>query len=296
MKTKDFVIVAGLQTEIVSRLSEKFEERDGKLVPLRGLQCPAGYTDEYVARLYGRVAKTLKTFVPLDREMLFRDVTLTLLYVDRPERGVHALLDGFGVEALVAPLRLPQVERMRTPNEVGHVVNMSMKAIRTAMRRVRALRSAIVEEVTNRDNKTCLLLPPKTFGRGFDLVKEQVIIAARDGEQSDDLRRRIRHVSRSLPTSEGKYFIGDRKLVFRCPPKARARHGLAPIWGEGEHESPCVIRGRLRFGTSFDARFHYDCNVDGRRIKTLPGCHESRPVSRRWRHANIAPNDHVRKK
>ena len=48
----------------------------------------------------------------------------------------------------------------------------------------RSLLAVIAEEVTNRDNKTCLLLPRKNFGREidrvFDCVRDQVKVMSRD--------------------------------------------------------------------------------------------------------------------
>lgn len=286
--------MAGLQAEIMSRLAAKFEKRDGELIPLRGLRCPAGYTEEYVGRLYGRVANELEKLSSDKRDRLLHGSTLTILYARRPERGDGALLERFGVEALLAPLSVPQNVRMRTSNEIGHVVNMLIKTIRRALRRLRPLQSVILEEVTNRDNRTCLLLPPKTFGGRFQTVREQVYAAVHNGDGTDDFRARLNRVSNSFPTARKNYFIGDRGIIFRAPAKAGARHGLAPMWKDGAHESSCIIRGRLRFGISFDPRFHYDCEVGNRRTKTLPGCHEPQTVRRNRQHVNIAPNDNVR--
>lgn len=251
-------VVRSVRERWESQKAAKFEKRDGRLIPLRGLRCPAGYTEEYVRRLYLRVATELKKLSSGNRERLLNDATLTLLYVERPERGDLALLDRFGVEALLAPLRVPQNVPIRTANEIGHAVNMLMRTIRQALRRLRPLQTVILEEVTNRDNKTCLLLPPKTFGGGFQTVREQVYAAVRDGDGVDDFRTRLSRISNSFPTARRNHFIGDRGIVFRSPAKAIARHGLAPIWEEGTHEPSCVIRGRLRFGISFDPRFHYD--------------------------------------
>ena len=276
------------------RLATKFEKREGELVPLRGLRCPDGYTEKYAARLYQRVANELKKLSSGNRERLLHDATLTLLYVERCERGGNALLERFGVEALLAPSSVPQIVLMRTPNEIGHVVNMLIRTIRQALRRLRPLQSVILEEITNRDNKTCLLLPPKTFGGRFRTVREQVQMAVRNGDSPDEFRTRLSRLSNSFPTARRNHFIGDRGIIFRSPAKASARHGLAPIWEDGTHEPSCVIRGRMRFGMSFDPRFHYDCEMGNRRIKRLPSCHEPQTVRRGGRYVNVAPNDNVR--
>ena len=294
MKRRDFVVVAGLQPEIMSRLATEFEKRNEELVPLRSLRCPSGYTESYVSELYERVANELKKLVSPSRKTLFHNANLTLLYVDRPERPDDALLDKFGVEALPVPLGALYMAPTRTSNQMGNVVNRLIKTIRQAMARVRALRWAIGEEVTNRDNRTCLLLPPKAFGRGFQTVRKHVYAAARNGEGPDEIGRRLKQLRNTIPVKDRKYFVGDKGLVFICPAKAADRHALAPLWGDDSHNASCVIRGRLRFGVSFDPRFHYDCDFGSRRTVTLPGCHKPRTVSRKRPHVNVAPNDHVR--
>lgn len=297
------MVVAGLHPETLSRLAARFSEtRNEELIPLRKLRCPSGYTKEYVTRLYGRVARELEKRLPStpsNRETLFHNTSLSVLYSDRFGASAGRLLDMFGVEALLAPLDWSGVERMGTPNERAYMVNVLFKEIGRALKRLRTLYSVISEEVTNRDNKTCLLLPPKTFGSGFKTVQQTVFAASRSGVGPDEFRKTLKLVSNSLAArkiQKNRYFVGDSKLVFISPAKAGARHGLTPMWEDTVHESSCVIRGRLRFGVSYDPRFHYDCDVANRRAMILPGCHEPQSVSRRTSHVNVAPNDNVRKK
>ena len=301
MTRRDFIVLAGLhlQPEVMSQLATKLSSRNEKLIPLRGLQCPVGYTDRYVARLYERVANELRKLAQGNRETLLDQATLTLLYVDRPEIEIGNLLERFGVEALLSPLGELASAPVRTRNEIGAFVNVLTSRIRKAMRRMRSLRSAILEEVTNRDNRTCLLLPPKTFGSGFRAVQEGVYFAARCGDNADVFRKRLEFVTNSLAAKKirkNRYFVGSSGLVFESPAKAGARHELTPTWEDKQHESSCVIRGRLRFGVSYDPHFHYDCDVSNRMAMTLPGCHEPQSVSGRMSHVNVAPNDNVRKK
>ena len=227
MTRRMFVLVAGLQPDTVSRLAALFEKtRNEELIPVRRVQCPLGYTEEYVARLYERVAHELKERLPGSRDTLLGNASLTVLYVIR------------------------------------HMVNTLFKEVARVLKNVRAMYSVISEEVNGRDNRTCLLLPPKTFERGFLRVCEEVHNVIRNGEEPDQFRRRLKQVSSTLRVREGKYFVGERGLVFTCPAKATDRHGLAPIWEDESHHASCVIRGRLRFGVPFDPRFHYDCEVE----------------------------------
>lgn len=172
------------------------------------------------------------------------------------------------------------------------LVSEAIEAVRGAKR----LLAVIAEEVSNRDNKTCLLLPPKNLGSPSEAVVRCVQEAAFEGADPDGFRLRMEAVARSLRTDrQGSrtYFVGKQGLVFRAPSKAGARHGYAPTWGESDHRARCVLRGRLRFGVPFDPRFHYDCDVNGQRLRVLPSCHEAVSPSGR-QYVNIAPNDNVR--
>ena len=158
------------------------------------------------------------------------------------------------------------------------------------------LLTVIAEEVTNRDNKTCLLLPHKNFGSRIGEVLDCVHDAVVSVKNKDEFKKNLDRVSRSLQTTvDGrKYFMGQGKLVFKSPGKAGARHGLAPVWGDQGHESSCVIRGRMRFGVSYDPQFHYDCDIPGGRDRSFPSCHGIECVRRGRTHVNIAPNDNIR--
>ena len=295
MKRRVFVVVAGVQPEVLLGLADKFEkERDEELIPLRRVRCPYGYTEKYVTKLYARVADELRSRQQFNRETLLINASLTVLFVDWADGSECTLYRKFGVEALVVPFSSPEMARRTTSNDLHYVVNSTYTEIKRALKRTRAMYNVISEEVTNRDSRTCLLLPPKTFGRRFDRICEGVRAAAKSGEGAEAFRKRLQQVANSLPIAGGRHFAGDGGLVFRCPAKARGRHGLAPLWGDGSHALSCVIRGRLRFGASFDPRFHYDCDVNRRTTTVLPGCHEHAAVDRRRRHVNVAPNDNVR--
>ena len=57
--------------------------RNEELIPVRRVQCPLGYTEEYVARLYERVAHELKERLPGSRDTLLGNASLTVPYVIR---------------------------------------------------------------------------------------------------------------------------------------------------------------------------------------------------------------------
>lgn len=134
------------------------------------------------------------------------------------------------------------------------------------------------------------------YGGGDSAIRDLVVDACRHRYTSEDFRNRIANVGKSLPQKRvGKRssFVGKSNLVFKSPGRGSARHGLAPTWEDSGHELSCVIRGRLRFGASFDPRFHYDCDIPNKSIH-LPGCHQPITVPRKRKHINIAPNDNIR--
>ena len=282
--------------QIGPRYADRFVriQQDGlQLLPLGKLVCPSYYTDSYAAKLYERIARELSKRESRSREKFLTNANLILLYVDRTDGSESTLFERFGVEALVMSLKVPSLSSM--PMVRGDQQELAVKKLigetKRALRQAEELLSVIAEEVTNRDNRTCLLLPPETFGEDFHGIRERIRDAAHNREDGNRFRESLNMLSGALRTSEGKYFVGDGGLVFKCPGKARARHGLAPLLDEGDHRSSCVIRGRLRFGVSFDPRFHYDCEIE--RKKELPGCHHT-PQSVPKGHVNIAPNDNIR--
>ena len=208
----------------------------------------------------------------------------------------HSLFESFGVEVLVAPLKHPSATSTRivTSNQKAQIANALFKEVRRALLGIRELVHVISEEVTNRDNRTCLLLPPKTFGDDFARVRELVREAALNRDDEGEFRAKLRRLSSALPRCKGRHYVGSNGLVFFSPGKSGARHGIAPFWSDGAHTSSCVIQGRLRFGVSFDPRFHYDCELYKRKSVTFPGCHESTTVKGSRPHVNVAPNDNIR--
>ena len=300
MTERRFVVVAGIPPEFGDLFEHELRKGlEGWTVLARqDLAQYAPYTSHYASRLFERTASRLRRRVSnRGRENLLAGVHLVLLYVAR-DGSESALVEAFELEALTVPLTwegIPQADRApgndrRRATRI--LVSEAIEAIRSAKR----LLAVIAEEVSNRDNKTCLLLPPKNLGSPSDTVTRCVREAASERRGPDGFRIGMEAVAKSLRTDrQGSrtYFVGNQGLVFRAPSKAGARHGYAPMWGEADHEIRCVLRGRLRFGVPFDPRFHYDCDMNRRKLKALPSCHGAVSPSGR-RHVNIAPNDNVR--
>ena len=299
MKRDTLVAVAGVPPEVVDPFVSGLASALPVLscLPLGRFEC---YTKSYSEKLYERVANKLRARESDGRHNLLANTNLLLLYLDKNDGSESSISHEFGMEALVAPLKYPELPAapMTTGNQRRMVANHLIREARRSVRRARELLAIIGEEVTNRDNKTCLLLPGRNFGKDFRAVVDCVENAAKARAASDEFKCKLRYVARSLRTARignHEYFVGRRGLTFRSPGKARGRHGLAPGWEPAEgHNSSCVIRGRLRFGTSYDPKFHYDCEIPKDANRNFPSCHGTKSVPGKRSHVNIAPNDNIR--
>ena len=257
------------------------------------------YTHSYAAELYENFATKLKESNRSNRHELLAQTNLVLLYVEKNNGSEAVLFETFGTEMLLVPLKRTDIasKTLVTGNQKGKVVNDLIKEQRRAIKRARILLSAIAEEVTNRDNKTCLLLPPKNFGPTIKKVLDCVYQSSSKGEGKKEFEERLNRTFQSLPKGrQGSrtYMVGKNGLMFKSPGKAGSRHGLAPTWENPHHLSSCVIRGRVRFGVAYDPKFHYDCDISKGGGRCFPNCHGSKRIGRNQNHANIAPNDNVR--
>ena len=297
---KIILAVAGVPPEI----GERFVQRFVKVSPVVSwipLRISDIYTKEYSSQLHEDLVAKLRRTEPSDRHSLLRSARLVLLYVDRGDGSKSHLFSQFGSEALVVPFGVPEMweESMDTTNRKNRAVALLVQDGQAALRHAKILLSIIAREVGDRDNKTCLLLPPKNFGRETARIRDCIheASARRVPGIEDEFRRKLRAISASIESTregERRYFVGRGGIVYRSPPKARLRHGIAPVWDDADHDSTCVIRGRIRFGASFDPKFHYDCDIGKQANRTFASCHGTKTLAKGTTHLNISPNDNVR--
>ena len=295
------IAVAGIPGEIGHDFAEKFK----KLVPRTSILSwlPIGisnsYTSPYARRLYEQVASKLRKWERSTGFDPLLSANFVLIYLDKEDGRESVFMEQFGVEALIAPIGHPDIFNflLATQNQRQHVSNALVREGERAIKRVQKLLSVIAEEVTNRDNHTCLLLPRKNFGPQINRILNCVRDAASVGAGGKKFRRDIDKVTRRLSTArdgQHTYFVGRGRMIFKSPGKARGRHGLAPGWDAPGHDLSCVIRGRMRFGASYNPKFHYDCAITKGASGRFPSCHGEETVRRGRTHVNIAPNDNVR--
>ena len=266
-------------------------------LPLNWSQC---YADSYSENLYRRLARKLEKREQETHPNTLVRTNLLLLYIEKCDGSEAALFKGFGTEALLVPLEPPDGFVGRFPvtkNQREQAANDLIRVCKRAIRRVRGVLSVIAEEVTNRDSKTCLLLPPKNFGRDIDKVFGCVRDACLHRQEAAEFQRRLDRTFQALRKfREGRrtYVVGRNGLVFKSPGKAGARHGLSPVWGDQSHDSTCVIRGRIRFGAPYDPKFHYDCNIPDGSNRKFSSCDGSKRLPRNRGRVNMSSNDNIR--
>ena len=301
MRPKIFVIAAGVPgsigREFVRELRRKMEHID--VVACRPLCQTEGYSAAYTELVYKKFFENLKRRSGLKGADALRCANVVLIYLERSDGSSDKLMEKFGTEALVLPIGGVNIEtvELHTSNQRNNVLNDLVERGKRTIERSQKLLSAIAEEVTNRDNRTCLLLPPKNFGKGMGRVRQCVNGAALDGVEIEEFNKRVKAVENTLPKQKKgnrRYFVGAKGLIFESPTKAGPRHGQVPDWGSKCHDASCIVRGKIRFGISYDQNFHYDCDLPKGRGRSFPSCHGVKKLERGRGHANIAPNDNVR--
>ena len=249
--------------------------------------------------MYEKFCRNLKRRSGLEGEDVLQWASVVLIFLERSDGTSHRLNEKFGTEALILPIQGIDVESVSldTSHERNRFVSRLVERGKRTIEGAHKFLSVIAEELTNRENRTCLLLPPRNFGRGMQQVYQCISVAIANGIEAEEFKRRIRAVADRLPKErQGRRwcFVGTKGLVFESPTKAGPRHGEVPDWGSKDHDVSCILRGKIRFGVSYNKNFHYDCNLPRGVGRMFPSCHGEVRLKTDRAHANIAPNDNVR--
>lgn len=290
--------IAGLPQEVVGPFAEQLtaEHRKLRVFAKLPLSLAAPYSAAYLDELYCQVAEGLRTASeakPIGRW----ELSFVLFFLNKPGDGADLVLEQFGLEALLIPLEANSVAQLLASQRLTRCLDALLADARRRLVTARGVLGVVEREVTNRENRTCVLLPLANFGSAFDEVRRYIQAAVHRGANVDMFERGLKEIHRRLLKNGEGYFIGQNGLVYKTPPKARARHGVAPSWGLGDHTNRCVIRGHLRFGAAFNPNFHYDCHLwrKGGNVGTrFPTCHGTETIKQGRSHVNIAPNDNIR--
>ena len=258
-----------------------------------------GYSEFYAKAVYQKFCKNLKRRNGREGRDVLQHANVVLIFLERSDDTSEKLSEKFGTEALVLPVQGIDVESavLETGNQRGELVSKLVERGKRTIEGSHRFLSVIAEELTNRENRTCLLLPPRNFGRDMQQVYRCVNKAITDGIAEEEFKKRIRAVGNQLPKQRlgrRQYFVGAKGLVFQSPTKAGPRHGEVPDWGSAGHDFSCILRGKIRFGVSYNKNFHYDCDLPSGAGRKFPSCHREIRLGSGKVHANIAPNDNVR--
>lgn len=234
--------------------------------------------------------------------------------------GNHISDIGFGVIYINGDLKTSSlIEKEFFPSTLVLSVNWSLTGISTkevnesknelidllsqATKRARLALYAIRREITDKRNRTPLLLPIKNFHstKLQDLLRMlQERLACLQDLTEIAAMEIVQEIVRSFESehplkrvsSKQSYFSDKRRIEFHPP--GTALHGL-PRPTE-DHPITCFLGGYRRLGAPFHAAFHYDC-IRGERKNlrdSFHSCHAEPCTVEGNPHLNIAPNDFVR--
>ena len=302
MKPQVFLIAAGIPASIdrdfVAGIHMRADRTEVFACP--PLERSEGYSEAYAEAMYKSFCGKIRQRSGREGRDVLQRANVVLVFLEKNDGSSRILNEKFGTEALVLPIQGVDLKALvlDTGNQRNEAVGDLVKRCKRAIDQARSHLSVIAEEFGNRENRTCLLLPPRNFGKEMRRVRQCVDRAISGGLDAEAFQKSVRSVEDRLKSrrmDQKRCFVGKNGIVFASPPKAGARHGEVPDWGSKGHDISCILRGRIRFGVSYGRTFHYDCALPSRkRVKRLPSCHGKETLQGAGKHVNIAPNDNVR--
>ena len=120
----------------------------------------------------------LRQIVDVDRRSAW-SLELMVLFLCPGDGSERLVIKRFGVECLLVPMQ-PTMADQQGPSYIVSrtVANALASEAHDRLKRSRRMLGVLKEEVGRRENKTCILLPPKNFGREFERVRDCVLQTA----------------------------------------------------------------------------------------------------------------------
>ncbi len=187
--------------------------------------------------------------------------------------------------------------------EINKSKNELFQLLLQATMRARMAIKMLHNEVTERRNRTPLLLPVKNFRSAtlrnrLQSLQLNLAMAQTEAAITENIQKIVDllkndHPLKRIDNTKMPCFLDDRKIEFHSP--GSALHGLHR--SSEEHPVGCLLGSYRRLGAPFHAAFHYDCKKGMRgNLKDLfCSCHEESESTFEGKpHLNIAPNDFVR--
>jgi hypothetical protein len=254
------------------------------------------YTQQYamdVRRFFSsRLANNRKSYL---------ETSFAVVYVNNATNNADVLVNMLLPNIFTIPVEWVPAwgsSQVRRDNQ-----NILIRAFADATRKVKRVLPHIHKELTERANRTPLLLPLKNFD-GDEIsnllasIHAEALIA---DNPTMAIRAIVRDFERRFPSEldtsrkpPQTRFTNRQNIRFRAPGKDR--HGSAHPETAG-HPDHCILAAFKRLGAPYDPNFHYDCtHLNQSRLSAqLHNCHRPRGwITSTKRHLNIAPNDAVR--
>ena len=223
-----------------------------------------------------------------------------MVYLTTPNCNAHLLTELLLPSILTFPVAWDPIYGSRAVREQHRT--LLIQELAEATKRVKKILTHLTKELTERSNKTPLLLPVRNFDipavQNMLSEIQRILLAAVDPTVA--IRQRVAKFEQIYPPQLDQsrrppqtVFTNPQKIRFRAPGKDR--HGSAHPETEG-HRDSCVVSAFKRLGAAYHPCFHYDCSRLNQAVLSAQvyGCHSEKNWTRGHPHLNIAPNDAVR--
>jgi hypothetical protein len=286
-------IVGGIRPEIYAQVQAGLSDAIGRgnrviFAPYR-VTGPGSAAEarNHALDLLGRAAD----YIERDRESC--NSGLVALLFDPSEAEFDAFSGAFFPWTIVVKAELPK----RAGNAGARsIANLVFQALQSAANRGRSSVKAMTVEAKEWMNRTPLLLPLRNFdSKALRPELAHLFQELPDAQAPGDLlsatRKRIEKYHPRIGSKKSqKYYVDDRGVRFKMP--GRHMHGVAHR-AEG-HQTQCFLNGLLRLGGRIVEGFHYDCSVEGKRMRgSRSNCHDANEDVD-GDYVNIASNDFLR--
>lgn len=285
----------GIPADVYDNIYKVRDSFAGNNVCYKGF--PLGRDEGSLSRRHSvRILREFCDQVQAERPGEAEDVAYAVIYVKRPGDDLSDFEEIFFPSTFIKSVEW--VQGFGTKSIVNQSKNELIKTLRKATEHTKSRLIALRKELSERSQRTPLLLPLRNFSSN-SLVA--LIKGINDGLNVDQdpgvvIRGLISefdlvHPPRRVGSRRSPCYIDDNRVEFHAPGKAL--HGL-PRAGEG-HKVECILGGRRRLGAPYHPAFHYDC-IKGQGLKgDFFTCHSDTPSRMKGNpHLNISPNDFIR--
>lgn len=287
---------AGIPSDLFGEIEKHKSTLVGDNGQFEGIPLTAG-SPLYEQRHASYLLTRFKERILADKKSALQETGFAVIYIIRDHESTDSFAQEFFPTTLLVPVKWERCYGTAMQN--GQSKNELFKKLRNATVNAKKALQALHDEISQRSNKTPLLLPMRNFRSGefcAFLIRLQTELL-----ESDDRLFTIRNAVHCLQVSHPLQKVGSRNrpcyvddvgIEFHAP--GSLRHGFARGEEDG-HLARCILGSRRRLGAPYDPKFHYDCLKGSGNLRSrFFGCHTEAIMREGHPHLNIAPNDHVR--